>query len=124
MKQINRRNFLKVGVSAAGSIPVIATALASLHSVEALGQGSAKSACDPTKPPASGLQYVKDASKSETRTKAKRTSEYCYNCIQYAQAKRQAKQAVPKTGQDTCVLLPTCLAEAKGWCMVWVKAPA
>lgn len=116
MKRINRRNFIKAGIGAAGSAPFLASAALSFTTTEAQA-----AACDASKPPASALKYSVDATKSTLRTDARKT-EFCYNCIQYAQAKRQAKKEVPKTGEDTCVLIPGCNVQAKGWCMVWVKA--
>ncbi len=114
MKNVNRRNFLKFSLA---SVPALATT-----SLFTIPQSAKAAACDPTKPPASGLQYVKDAAKSDMRNKANRKTEFCHNCIQYAQAKRKAKKSIAKTGTDTCVLFPGCEVEAKGWCMTWVKA--
>lgn len=61
-------------------------------------------------PTAKALEYVHDASTSETRTDS---NAFCNNCLYYKGSKSDA--------WARCDLLPGKLVNGNGWCNVWTK---
>jgi hypothetical protein len=107
-KRINRRNFLKLGISAGGgalaltAIPIQVVAADEVTEDEALAQA---------------MGYRKDASTVDTEKFPKRAGEagsqqFCHNCALYA-GEADSEMA-------PCSIFQNRLVHAGGWCNAWV----
>ena len=103
---MNRRQLL----GRAAAIPVLAVGGSRIFAAEALPKVTEDD------PMATALSYVHDAAASPKRTTDEQKTQFCDNCIHYAES--------AEDGWGTCAVLPGKLVAAKGWCMVWVAKPA
>lgn len=140
MKNFDRRQFIKSSATLGACAPIAATllhgstALASHHEKKgdkkkagkkAMKKGGGAPLIDPNDAQAKALGYHVDSDAVDVAKYPKRKKpkdQYCYNCIQYAKAKKAAKKPVSQTGQDLCQLFAAKKVEvpAKAWCNVWV----
>ncbi len=103
---MNRRQLL----GRAAAIPVLAVGGGRIFAAEAPPKVTEDD------PLAVALSYVHDAAASPKRTTDEQKTQFCDNCIHYAET--------AEDGWGTCAVLPGKLVAAKGWCMVWVVKPA
>ena len=103
---MNRRQLL----GRAAAIPVLAVGGGRIFAAEAPPKVTEDD------PMAVALSYVHDAAASPKRTTDEQKTQFCDNCIHYAES--------AEDGWGTCAVLPGKLVAAKGWCMVWVVKPA
>ena len=103
---MNRRQLL----GRAAAIPVLAVGGSRIFAAEAPPKVTEDD------PMAVALSYVHDAAASPKRTTDEQKTQFCDNCIHYAET--------TEDGWGTCAVLPGKLVAAKGWCMVWVVKPA
>ena len=103
---MNRRQLL----GRAAAIPVLAVGGGRIFAAEAPPKVTEDD------PMAVALSYVHDAAASPKRTTDEQKTQFCDNCIHYAET--------AEDGWGTCAVLPGKLVAAKGWCMVWVVKPA
>ena len=103
---MNRRQLL----GRAAAIPVLAVGGSRIIAAEAPPKVTEDD------PLAMAYSYVHDAAASPKRTTDEQKTQFCDNCIHYAET--------AEDGWGTCAVLPGKLVAAKGWCMVWVVKPA
>jgi hypothetical protein len=94
MKQVNRRDFLKLGTSSLIGLTVGGVAL----------RANAQERVDPEDQTAKALQYVHES---------KVEGAYCDNCM-YIQGEDGAEWR-------PCAIFPGKVVAAKGWCSAWLK---
>lgn len=110
--RLDRRRFLKLGLSGIAALPVMAAA-----PVAALASESGAPLVDESDPSAVALGYVHDATKADVSRFPKRTGDagsrqFCHNCSLY--------QAAGETGEGPCSIFPGKSVKAAGWCNAWV----
>lgn len=108
--RLDRRQFLKFGVQAGGSVLALTAIPAHLVAQEA-------ERVDPSEPLAQAMGYVHDAADVDTSKFPKRAGEagadqYCYNCALYA--------GEPDAEWAPCSIFQNRLVAGQGWCNAWV----
>lgn len=108
VKRINRRNFLKMGMTAGGSALALSAIPITLVANDEVSEDE---------PLAQAMGYVKDASKVDTTKFPKRAGEegakqFCHNCALYA------GEADSETAP--CSIFQNRLVRGAGWCNAWV----
>jgi hypothetical protein len=99
MKNVNRRDFLKLAGSSIIGVTVGGAALRA--------HASDLPKVDPADPQAAALQYTHES---------KMEGKYCNNCV-YIQGDVSGKEWFP------CPLFPGKQVAAKGWCAAWQPKP-
>jgi hypothetical protein len=108
VKRINRRNFLKMGMTAGGSALALTAIPITLVANDEVAEDE---------PLAQAMGYVTDASKVDTAKFPKRAGEegakqFCHNCALYA------GEADSETAP--CSIFQNRLVRGSGWCNAWV----
>ena len=107
-KRINRRNFLKLGMTAGGSALALSAIPINLVAGDEVAEDEAL---------AQAMGYVKDASTVDTAKFPKRAGDegakqFCYNCSLYS-GDADAETA-------PCSIFQNRHVRGKGWCNAWV----
>ena len=107
-KTLNRRNFLKLGVTAGGSALALSAIPVRLVASDEVTEDE---------PLAQAMGYVKDASTVDTAKFPKRAGDegakqFCYNCALFA-GEADAETA-------PCSIFQNRLVRGQGWCNAWV----
>ncbi|MGH8705767.1 MAG: high-potential iron-sulfur protein [Burkholderiales bacterium] len=117
MKELKRRDFLKIGSLAVASFALAARAgEASSQQDKKKVEKKADAAprLDEKDQQAAALGYKHDATKADKKKFANwAAGQTCENCGQY--------QGKPKDAWGPCAIFPGKQVAAKGWCAVWVK---
>jgi hypothetical protein len=115
----NRREFLKGCAAALLAAPALA---AVARDASAQDPATLKPVDAASNPIASGQGYVHDATKADVVKFPKRKGpegekQFCNNCALYVQGGVKIPGSEEEWGK--CILFPTNLVNAKGWCNSW-----
>jgi hypothetical protein len=107
--QTSRRNFLKLAVAGAASLPI-------LNNINAASaQAAPTTAVSASDPMASALGYVVDATKVDKAKFPKyQAGQLCKNCVLYLEGGKTVTDAKGEHGK--CGLFQNGLVAANGWC--------
>jgi len=107
-KKLDRRNFLKLGITTGGGVLALSAIPVQLLAQDAVSE---------SEPLAQAMGYVTDASKVDTTKFPKRAGEaganqFCHNCALYA--------GEPDSASAPCSIFQNRLVQGNGWCNAWV----
>jgi len=115
---VNRRNFIKQGVAALGTVALgksVLTPLSAWAETSAPPKKVLKLVDEIKNPTAKDLKFVHDATKSKERTNLKAL---CLNCIQY---KKMGEVDGAEVGR--CNMITLGYVKSTGWCKSWGPHP-
>ena len=116
---VSRRNFLKLAISTAASIPVLAGTNFFRDNAQAEETSFAKEGVEPAK----SLKYCENADGkssacAERHSDKSKAKQYCYRCQLFQGPTADGKKAVGK-----CLILPGKSVKGGAWCASWVQNP-
>ena len=119
-KTISRRNFLKNGLVAVGSVSILS------RIIDNDNAWAQTAAVDEASPTALALGYKHDANAVDVAKFTKRATpegkkQFCSNCVFFTQGGMKADSKDGEYGK--CTLFPTGLVAAAGWCNTWTIKP-